>query len=171
MLCSTFERVEIRGKKGRTVPVLITPSLQSCISFLLKWRNEAGINKDNSYLFARSHESMNSIRSCDVLRKFSKDASLSQPENITNTKLRKHVATVSQILNLKKSDLEAMANFMGHDTEIHRSFYRLPQETIQIARMGRLLSAFDKGTISNYSGKPLDEISLDEGIFLLLIYL
>ncbi|XP_033730108.1 uncharacterized protein LOC117319405, partial [Pecten maximus] len=31
MLCETFGRVEIRGKKGRTVPVLLTPAIQQSI--------------------------------------------------------------------------------------------------------------------------------------------
>lgn len=66
---------------------------------------------------------------------------LSAPENVTSTKLRKHVATESKILNQEKNYLEVFASFMGHDIEVHRSFYRLPQETLQIAKMGRLLSA------------------------------
>lgn len=56
-----------------------------------------------------------------------------------------------------------MANFLGHDIEVHRSFYRLPQDTLQIARMGRLLTAFDNGTIGQYSGKRLEEIAVFEG--------
>lgn len=47
------------------------------------------------------------------LRIFANDVGLSPPENITSTKLRKHVATVSQILNLRESYMDAMANFMG----------------------------------------------------------
>lgn len=47
MLCSTFGRVEIRGKIGRIVPVLLTPSLQRSIDLLLKCRNEEEIHKDN----------------------------------------------------------------------------------------------------------------------------
>ena len=86
-----------------------------------------------------------------------------QPENTTSTCLRKHIATMSQILNLDATDLESMANFLGHDISVHRSFYCLPQGTVQIVQMGRLLTAFDQGTIAQYSGKSLDDISI-EGI-------
>ena len=40
MLCSTFDRIEIQGKKGPivTVPVLLTPSIQSSIDMLIQER-------------------------------------------------------------------------------------------------------------------------------------
>jgi hypothetical protein len=60
-------------------------------------------------------------------------------------------------------DMEVMAEFLGHDIDIHRSFYRLPQSTIQVAKMGKLLTAVNDGTIAKYSGLTLDEISLQEG--------
>ncbi|KAK3106804.1 hypothetical protein FSP39_000071 [Pinctada imbricata] len=162
-MCRTFQRIEIRGKKGRTVPVLLPPNLREHIEVLLQHRQEAGVHKDNKYLFPRSSfDSLNPLRSADCLRRFANEADLSFPENLTSTKLRKHVATISQVLDLSKSDLENMANFLGHDIEVHRSFYRIPQETLQVAKMGRLLTAFDNGTVSKYSGKPLDEIPVDE---------
>ncbi|KAH3781075.1 hypothetical protein DPMN_023207 [Dreissena polymorpha] len=52
---------------------------------------------------------------------------------------------------------------MGHDINIHRSFYRLPQEIIEVARMGCLLTAFNKGTIGQFSGKSIDDIDLELG--------
>ncbi|KAK3084356.1 hypothetical protein FSP39_012139 [Pinctada imbricata] len=163
VMCRTIQRIEIRGKKGRTVPVLLPTNLREHIEVLLQHRQEAGVHKDNKYLFPRSSfDSLNPLRSADCLRRFANEADLSFPENLTSTKLRKHVATISQVLDLSKSDLENMANFLGHDIEVHRSFYRIPQETLQVAKMGRLLTAFDNGTVSKYSGKPLDEIPVDE---------
>lgn len=163
MLLST-SRVEIRGKKGRTVPVLMTHSFQRSIDLLLKWRTEASVNEENQYVFPRPNfDSLEPLRSADVLRRFAKEVGLKCPENITSTKLRKHVATVTQVLSLDEHDREIMATFMGHDITVHNSFYRLPQETLQVARMGRLLMAFDNGTIGQYSGKSIDDISLDDG--------
>ncbi|XP_060085124.1 uncharacterized protein LOC132564488 [Ylistrum balloti] len=132
MLCDTFERVEIRGKKGRTVPVLLTPCLIKNIDCLMKYREESGVSKENPYLFPRSSfESLNPIRSADCLRRFAQDARLEKPESLTSTQLRKHVATFSQ-------------------------------NSTTIAKMGRLLTAFDNGTVSKYSGKTLDEIPVDD---------
>ncbi|KAH3741510.1 hypothetical protein DPMN_048235 [Dreissena polymorpha] len=63
-----------------------------------------------------------------------------------------------------------MASFLGHDITVHRSFYRLSQETLQVARMGRLLTAFNNGTVGQYSGKSLDEIPLDESKYCIVLY-
>ncbi|XP_069110207.1 uncharacterized protein [Argopecten irradians] len=164
-LCSTFERVEIRGKRGRIVPVLLTTTLQKSIECLMKYRDAAGVHVDNKYVFPRSSfDSLNPIRSADCLRRFGREAKLTVPENLTSTQLRKHVATVSQVLNLTKNDLENIAGFLGHDIAVHRSFYRLPQETLQVARMGRLLTAFDNGDVARYSGKSIEEIQVDEDL-------
>lgn len=163
ILLNTLSRVEIRGKRGRTVPVLLTQKTQRCIALLLKWREAAGVAKHNKYVFPKpNYGSSESLRSSDVLRTFSKAAGLTNPELITSTRLRKHVATVAQVLSLNENDLEIMASFMGHDISVHRSFYRLPQETLQVARMGRLLTALNNGTVGQYSGRSLDEIPLDE---------
>ena len=162
-LLSTFSQVEIRGKKGHTVPVLLTRKVQKCIDLLLKWRNKAGVALENNFVFPRPNfGSLEPLRSSDVLRRFAKEAGLTKPERITCTRLRKHVATVAQVLSLDKNDLKILASFMGHDISAHRSFYRLPQETLQVAKMGRLLTAFNNGTIGQYNGKSIDDISLDE---------
>ncbi|XP_060572464.1 uncharacterized protein LOC132730528 [Ruditapes philippinarum] len=161
VLLKTLCRVEIRGKRDRTVAVILTKEMQRNIDLLLRWRDEAGVVQENVYIFARSNfGSVSPIRSADVLRKFAREASLESAESITSTKLRKHIATVAQILNLSKHDLEVLANFMGHDISIHRSFYRLPQETVEVARMGRLLTAFNRGTIGQF--KSIDDITLDD---------
>nr|XP_022290881.1 uncharacterized protein LOC111102433 isoform X2 [Crassostrea virginica] len=163
ILCKTFSRVEIRGKRGRTVPILITPALERSIVLLNETREQAGVNKSNPYVFARSSfNSLNPVRSSDCLRKFAEESGVKNTQNLTSTKLRKHVATVSQILNLEKNDIEIMAGFLGHDIRVHRSFYRLPSDTLQIARMGTILTAFDNGEISKYSGMSLDEIACED---------
>lgn len=80
------------------------------------------------------------------------------PENITSTKLRKHVATVSQLLNLQNNELDQLASFMGHDIEVHREFYRLPEETLQMAKVSRILFAL-QGGMAKYKGMSLDDIT------------
>lgn len=65
--------------------------------------------------------------------------------------------------DFESQHLEVLATFMGHDINIHRSFYQLPQEIIEVARMGRLLTAFNKGTIGQFSRKSIDHINLELG--------
>ncbi|KAF0703116.1 Uncharacterized protein FWK35_00031610, partial [Aphis craccivora] len=69
----------------------------------------------------------------DCLRKSADACGASDPEQLTSTKLRKHIATMSQLLNLTNSDREQLANFMGHDLAINNEYYRLPDEALQIS--------------------------------------
>lgn len=173
VMCSTFTRIEIRGKFGRTVPIILPPQLVTSIDKLMETRQAAGVHVDNAYVFARPClGSLSSLRGSDCLRKYAKKCGAACPENISSTRLRKHIATVSQILNLSKNELDQLANFLGHDILIHRSFYRLPEDTLQLAKVSKVLMALDGGNISQYSGKSLDEISINpQGkIYTLYIY-
>lgn len=160
-LVSTLDRIEIRGKRGRKVAVLLTSRHKENIMCLLQHRSAVGVNPENNFLFARCCGSLSSIRSCDVLRKFAAACGAKQPSLLTSTSLRKHVATISQILNLKDNELDCLADFLGHDIRIHREFYRLPESTIQLAKVSKLLVELEHGDISKYSGKSLDEIHMD----------
>ena len=59
---------------------------------------------------------------------------------------------------------------MGHDVRVHREFYRLPESTMQIAKISKLLLSLEKGTTSKLAGKGLEEIEMteDDGIFIIL---
>ncbi|XP_055955291.1 uncharacterized protein LOC130012119 [Patella vulgata] len=98
------------------------------------------------------------IRGSDTLRDFSTSCGAKYPDLLKSTKLRKQIATLSQILNLKENELDILANFLGHDIRVHREFYRLPDETLQTARVSKLLIAMESGNFSTHQGKSLEEI-------------
>lgn len=160
-LARSMRRIEIRGKRGRCVPVLLTEKHFNQLEALCSRRSECGIHDENQFVFARDGHSQTPIRSSDVLKKFASDCGAKNPELITSTSLRKHVATISQILSLKDNELDSLANFLGHDINIHRQYYRLPEDTIQLAKLSKLLLEIENGNISNHKGKTLDEILLD----------
>lgn len=158
-LCQNLIRVEIRGKRGRKVPVLFPTNVQESVELLIKTRDEVGISPSNPYIFARPYYgSLENIRGCDSLKRYSESCGAQHPENITSTKLRKHVATVSQLLNLQAHELDQLATFMGHDIEVHREFYRLPEETLQIAKVSRILYALQDG-MGKFKGQSLEDIT------------
>jgi len=51
-LCKQFARVELRGKKGRKVAVILTPDMTANLSLLVSKRKECGVTENNNYLFA-----------------------------------------------------------------------------------------------------------------------
>ncbi|XP_041936689.1 uncharacterized protein LOC121698558 isoform X1 [Alosa sapidissima] len=64
-------------------------------------------------------------------------------------------------MNLKDNELDQLADFLGHDIRVHREYYRLPQSTIQLAKISKLLMAMEKGSVKDIQGKSLDEIGDD----------
>lgn len=51
---------------------------------------------------------------------------------------------------------------MGHTNEVHQKYYKLPSDTIEIAKIGKLLLAMETYTVDKYRGKKLDDIELSE---------
>ena len=85
-------------------------------------------------------------RGCDAVRKCVQLSGAEHPENIKSTQLRKHMATMSQILCLKDNELGVLATFMGHNIQVHTEFYRLPENTLQGAKIAKILLLMEKGT-------------------------
>lgn len=53
-----------------------------------------------------------------------------------------------------------MARYLGHNIRIHDDFYRLKLDTLQIAKVSKLLFAVQQGRIGDYIGMDLDEIDV-----------
>ncbi|XP_071833308.1 uncharacterized protein [Apostichopus japonicus] len=158
-LCKVLWRVEIIGKKTRTVPVLMTNELKEALDLLYQRRREAGVLETNPYIFATLH-SEGHIRGPDVIRTHARNCGAIHPEYVTSTSLRKHIATVCQIMNLKDNELDIIARFMGHDIRTHREYYRLPDQTLQVAKVSKVLFNIENGNLQNVVGKSLDEIQI-----------
>lgn len=158
-LCQHFSRVVIRGKRGRPVPILLTPTMLNVLNLLVKTRDSCGILKENHYVFARP-SSMTHFRGSDCLRSFALACNAMCPKALTSTKLRKHAATLSTVLNMSNTEMDQLANFLGHDIRVHREFYRLPEKTLQLAKVSKVLLALEQGKMADFQGKSLDEIDI-----------
>lgn len=159
-LSHEFTRLVVRGKRGRKVPVLLTKGMTSSLDFLIENRGvERDILESYEYVFARQNTDSH-IRGSDCLRKYAALSGAKRPETLTSTQLRKHVATLSQIMNLKDNESDQLAKYMGHDIRVHREYYRLTENTLQLAKMSKLLMAIELGT-DVYRGKSLEELDLD----------
>ena len=53
------------------------------------------------------------LRGADVLRKFATTCGAKFLQALRGTQLCKHIATISQVLNLKDNELDLLAQFMG----------------------------------------------------------
>lgn len=72
------------------------------------------------------------------------------------------VCLFPQIVDMGQSDeLEWLASHMGHSLSVHRSFYRLQEKTLELAKVSKLLMAIDRGVCHKFAGKTLDQMSLE----------
>ena len=115
-LAKNLKLVQVVGKRGRVVPVLLTNEVVSSINVLISTRVTSGVSSNNEYVFARPYnESLENLRGHDAIREMVVNAKLESPESITSTKLRKYLATVSQIFNLQENEMDWLARHLGHD--------------------------------------------------------
>nr|CAI5822601.1 unnamed protein product [Callosobruchus analis] len=159
VLLRSLKRVVIRGKRSRGVPVLFSNDVQEHIKIMLKNRSKF-VPADNVYLFAKAGCS-NEISGYKTLKKHADKCGAKNPNALTSTRLRKHLATLTQIFNMSDNDIEQLASFMGHTVGIHRGSYRLPDDVYQTAKLSKLLLLMERGQAGDYKGKSLEEIELD----------
>lgn len=124
-LCTNFKRVIVFGKGSKAVPISFTKQMQMFVKALLQIRNTTEIvPKTNKYLFARPGSKDRWMNGGSVIRKLAKKSGAENPEHLTSTKFRKHIATILQLLNFTKNEIEQLAKFMGHTEKTHMEFYR-----------------------------------------------
>ncbi|KYN04691.1 hypothetical protein ALC62_04433 [Cyphomyrmex costatus] len=167
-IAEKYIRFCIRGKLGRTVPVLLSSDLFNSINLILKFRKEAKIPTKNPYVFALpgyNKERFKYLRACILLRKFSEECNAIQSCTLRGTVLRKHVATYCIQLNLNDIDISDLAKFMGHSDKIHKDYYRQPVATTDVVKVSRYLEMVqgnDDSDSSNCSENEVDENSCDK---------
>ncbi|XP_043094725.1 uncharacterized protein rnf214 isoform X2 [Puntigrus tetrazona] len=159
-LCRCFSRIITMGKCGQPVPILLTPKMLCSLELLVKQREPCGVLKDNGYMFARP-EAMTHLRGSDCLRGFAKACGAKCPKSLTSTRLRKHAAILSTVLNLTEMQMDQLANFLGHVIKIHCELFRVPEKTLQLAKICKILMALEQGRLAEFHGKSLDEIVID----------
>lgn len=96
VLLKSFKRVVTRGKRGRGVPVLFSKDIQEHMKLLLEARSNF-INPSNLFLFGNMN-SDSPITGYKIIQKHAKLSGAKNPEALTSTKLRKHLATLTQVL-------------------------------------------------------------------------
>ena len=164
MLCQTMFRLETRGKRGRKVAILFTTEMRDHVMTLSKMRTSLPIQ--SPYLFARCPSDANTtpLRGSDALRECATAAECEEPSLIQSTRLRKQLATLVQVLNLRDNEMDMVADFLGHDIRIHRKFYRLSEDTLQAAKITKLLHAANSGNMSKFKNMNFDEIDVDDSL-------
>ncbi|XP_036150106.1 uncharacterized protein LOC118648017 isoform X2 [Monomorium pharaonis] len=141
-LAKKYVRFVIRGKLGRTVPVLIHSELLKCINLILDYRSHAKVPRENPYLFgipSYDKKRYKYLRACNLMRSFSVACGATMSHTLRGTQLRKHIATKCISLNLLEYQVNDLSNHLGHSDKIHKEHYRLPIASRDILQVSKLL--------------------------------
>lgn len=117
ILLKNYKRIRIRGKRHKPVPVLVPKEIQDYISILIKIRNSF-IPTTNVFLFAKVNKD-SCIDGYSALRNFAINCGAEYPQALTSCKLRKHIATISQVYQLDTNEVGQLASFLGHTLRTH----------------------------------------------------
>ena len=163
-LCENYNYMTTVGKRNRRVPILYPHYIKVALDTLVQLREICGIKANNPFLFANT--ALKNVRGCDALRisveKCGYTCDLQKPHLLKSTQLRKHVATIAQILVLNEDELGHISNHMGHSEAIHKEFYRQQESVIEKTHITKLLNLVNTGNIAKYKGKTLNDVSLED---------
>lgn len=124
VLTQHYKKIVAIGKGSRPVTILIPKKIQKFYTLIFNLRNNtAWFLPENNYFFTYP-KSTRWIDGCAVIRKYAKKSGVKHPELLTSSRLRKHIATVTQLLSLKTNEIEQLAKFMGHTVGTHQTFYK-----------------------------------------------
>lgn len=162
VLSKHFIRINIAGKTGQNVAVLLTSQLVSALTLLMSKRPACGVHEDNPFLFAKPDGSSTSLyHGGHCVRVYTRMCSAKNPEHLTSVHFHKHIARIFQILNLENDELPHLAKLLGHDIRMDRDYYRLPEAAVELAKIAKLLLAMEKGSLERFKGTSLDEIEIE----------
>lgn len=135
-----YVRFVIRGKLGRTVPVLLDREVVSCVELVLNYRDLAGVPPNNPYVFGLpGRTEYNHLQAVPLMREYAMLCGAKSSQLLRGTLLRKHVATQSAMYNMEDNQVNDLAMFLGHERKIHQDHYRQPVATRDIVDISQVL--------------------------------
>nr|XP_018897196.1 PREDICTED: uncharacterized protein LOC109030598 [Bemisia tabaci] len=166
-LCKVYQVVQVDNKRKGHVWLIVPTTLVKGIEMLVEYRCHEEITKfinpENPFVFPIvDGNSLNSIRGDKCVTYLLKQTNIKRPELLSARAMRKYTATVIQYLNLPKNQMSWVTKHLGHNLDVHLTYYRQHETALEIAKVSKLLLAIDSGNLVQFKGKNLDDITLDE---------
>lgn len=161
-LLESQDLIEVRGKLGRGVPVIVPNDTKRILKYLASAdvRVKAGIQPSNDFLFSNTRFGV--LRAYDSLKAFCDKCCLKKPEKIISVNLRKYTATIAQVFDISPQQQQWLTNHLGHTLDIHKIHYRQTSGIIERVDISKLMLLTEYGLTGKYAGKKLTDITLEE---------
>ncbi|XP_063910844.1 uncharacterized protein LOC135128004 [Zophobas morio] len=159
ILLKKFKNIVLRDSQCRDIPVLFSSELQKYTDKLIELRTNF-IRTENVYLFADIYTN-NPIEAHKIFRTHALKSGVKNCNALISIRLRKHLATVAQLLTMSNYDLEQLQTFMGHNQDTERPFYVQPLDIHQVAKLSKTLLFKERGKTGELKIKTLSEIDME----------
>lgn len=126
LLVSGYVKISSVGKGSQNVPLLVPQARIKYYDLLYKIRKEkkgTWFPDKNNYFFTLPR-SVRWVSGISSIKKYGKASGAKRSELLTVGRLRKQIATVTQLLSLCENEIEQLAKFMGHTKKTHDTFYK-----------------------------------------------
>ncbi|KAK2852226.1 hypothetical protein Q7C36_007427 [Tachysurus vachellii] len=162
-------RVGVQGKRGRVQPLILPPHSEHCLELLLQTRAGVGVDPQNPYVFARPyHSPATPLRGTDLLRNLAKSSGTRHPRALTQTRVRRQVAILTQLLMLSEGEEEnqhgaaqlRLENFLQKEYHVTQSCASIGQDPGLMGLIGRVVLCGERDGVL-FRGMSLHHICLE----------
>ncbi|XP_069386326.1 uncharacterized protein [Paralichthys olivaceus] len=163
-------RVGVQGKRGRVQPLILPPHCEPCLELLLQTRQDVGVDPANPYVFARPyHSPATPLRGTDLLRSLARSSGTRNPRALTQTRVRRQVAILTQLLLLGEGEepgqpggsaVERLEHFLEREYHVTQSCAGIGQDPGLMGRVGRVVLCGERDGVL-FRGMSLNHICLE----------
>ncbi|KAM6971969.1 LOW QUALITY PROTEIN: uncharacterized protein FYW47_004125 [Aplochiton taeniatus] len=163
-------RVGVQGKRGRVQPLILPPHCEPCLELLLQTRHDVGVDPVNPYVFARPyHSPATPLRGTDLLRSLARSSGTRNPRALTQTRVRRQVAILTQLLLLGEGEepgqpggsaVERLEHFLEREYHVTQSCGGIGQDPGLMGRVGRVVLCGERDGVL-FRGMSLHHICLE----------
>uniref|UniRef100_A0A3Q3W0F9 Uncharacterized protein n=1 Tax=Mola mola TaxID=94237 RepID=A0A3Q3W0F9_MOLML len=163
-------RVGVQGKRGRVQPLILPPHCEPCLELLLQTRQDVGVDPANPYVFARPyHSPATPLRGTDLLRSLAHSSGTRNPRALTQTRVRRQVAILTQLLLLGEGEepgqsgssaVERLEQFLEREYHVTQNCAGIGQDPGLMGRVGRVVLCGERDGVL-FRGMSLNHICLE----------
>uniref|UniRef100_A0A087XQ04 Si:dkey-117m1.4 n=1 Tax=Poecilia formosa TaxID=48698 RepID=A0A087XQ04_POEFO len=163
-------RVGVQGKRGRVQPLILPPHCEPCLELLLQTRHDVGVDPANQYIFARPyHSPATPLRGTDLLRSLARSSGTRNPRALTQTRVRRQVAILTQLLLLGEGEepgqpgggaVERLEHFLEREYHVTQICTGIGQDPGLMGRVGRVVLCGERDGVL-FRGMSLNHICLE----------
>uniref|UniRef100_A0A8W8MSU3 Uncharacterized protein n=1 Tax=Magallana gigas TaxID=29159 RepID=A0A8W8MSU3_MAGGI len=161
-MLDTQHVIEVRGKTGKRVPVICPKEVLPILQYLANptARRKGGVKPGNPYLFANTANGV--VKAGEALDDIKEKANLRSPHLIYCTNLRKHCATIAQVIGLQDHEMKWLCQHLGHTQKVHAIHYRATSGMIERIEISKLMLMQETNSVSKFAGKNLRDIQFED---------